>query len=66
VYVVGVAPEAAGRGLGRVLTLAGLHHLRSSGLRSVLLYVDEDNTTAIRTYERLGFTRYSTDVQYSR
>jgi mycothiol synthase len=66
VYVVGVAPEAAGRGLGRVLTLAGLHHLRSRGLRSVLLYVDEDNTTAIRTYERLGFTRYSTDVQYSR
>jgi mycothiol synthase len=66
VYVVGIAPEAAGRGLGRVLTLAGLHHLRSRGLTSVLLYVDEDNATAIRTYERLGFTRYSTDVQYSR
>lgn len=66
VYVVGVAPEAAGRGLGRVLTLAGLHHLRERGLQSVLLYVDEDNTTAIRTYERLGFTRYSTDVQYTR
>lgn len=66
VYVVGVAPEAAGRGLGRVLTLAGLHHLQSRGLPTVLLYVDEDNSAAIRTYERLGFTRYSTDVQYSR
>jgi mycothiol synthase len=65
VYVVGVAPEAAGRGLGRVLTLAGLHHLQGRGLPAVLLYVDEDNSVAIRTYERLGFTRYSTDVQYS-
>ena len=66
VYVVGVAPEAAGRGLGRVLTLAGLHHLRDGGLPAVLLYVDEDNSAAIRTYERLGFIRHSTDVQYSR
>ena len=66
VYVVGVAPEAAGRGLGRVLTLAGLHHLQERRLPAVLLYVDEDNSAAIRTYERLGFTRYSTDVQYSR
>jgi mycothiol synthase len=66
VYVVGVAPEAAGRGLGKVLTLAGLHHLQKRGLPAVLLYVDEDNHAAIRTYERLGFTRYGTDVQYSR
>jgi mycothiol synthase len=66
VYVVGVAPEAAGRGLGRVLTLAGLHYLQDRGLPAVLLYVDEDNAVAIRTYEKLGFTRYATDVQYSR
>lgn len=66
VYVVGVAPDEAGRGLGRVLTLAGLHHLQRRGLPAVLLYVDEDNTAAIHTYERLGFTRFSTDVQYTR
>ena len=32
----------------------------------VLLYVDEANTNAIRVYERLGFTRYATDVCWSR
>jgi mycothiol synthase len=66
VYVVGVLPSAGGQGLGRALTIAGLQHLRSSGLQSVLLYVDESNTAAMKTYERLGFTRWATDVMYSR
>jgi mycothiol synthase len=62
VYVVGVDPSEQGRGLGPALTLIGLHHLREQGLDEVLLYVDESNTNAIRVYERLGFTRYATDV----
>jgi mycothiol synthase len=66
VYVVGVLPEAAGQGLGRALTLAGLHHLQGLGLGSVLLYVDESNVAALKTYERLGFSRWATDVMYSR
>jgi mycothiol synthase len=66
VYVVGVLPAAGGQGLGRALTLVGLHHLRSSGLPSVLLYVDESNVAAMKTYERLGFARWATDVVYSR
>ncbi|MQA94661.1 MAG: mycothiol synthase [Streptosporangiales bacterium] len=64
VYVVGVDPDAQGDGLGRALTLTGLHHLRDRGLRTVLLYVDESNTAAIRMYESLGFTRWDTDVMY--
>ncbi len=64
VYIVGVRPQDGGQGLGRALTLAGLHHLRGRGLADVLLYVDEDNVPAVKTYERLGFTRYATDVQY--
>ena len=65
VYVVGIDPEAQGRGLGRALTLAGLHHLRDRGLGTVLLYVEGDNTAALNTYERLGFGRFHVDVAYA-
>ena len=66
VYIVGVDPAEQGRGLGPALTLLGLHSLRERGLESVLLYVDESNVAAVRTYERLGFTRHAVDVMYSR
>ena len=66
VYVVGVAPSAQGRGLGRLLTLRGLHHLRDAGLGTVLLYVEADNTAAVHTYERLGFSRFHVDRAYAR
>jgi mycothiol synthase len=64
VYVVGVLPGAGGAGLGRSLTLTGLHHLRATGLASVLLYVDEDNERAVRMYTALGFTVHTRDVSY--
>jgi mycothiol synthase len=64
VYVVGVDPGQQGTGLGRALTLAGLGYLRDRGLAEAMLYVDEDNTPAITMYERLGFTRWSTDAMY--
>ncbi len=66
VYVVGVDPSEQGRGLGPALTLLGLRHLQERGLPEVMLYVDEGNTNAIRVYQRLGFTRASTDVCFSR
>jgi mycothiol synthase len=64
VYVVGVDPGERGTGLGRALTLAGLGYLRDRGLVTAMLYVDEDNVPAIRLYEGLGFTRWSTDAMY--
>ncbi|MGB9378504.1 MAG: mycothiol synthase [Mycobacteriales bacterium] len=66
VYVVGVDPSARGLGLGATLTLAGLRHLRSLGLSQAMLYVDESNTTAIKLYDGLGFTRWDIDVGFVR
>ena len=66
VYVLGVHPSARGMRLGPALTIAGLRYLRSRGLRQVMLYVDESNTAAITIYSGLGFTRWDTDVSYTR
>ncbi|MGV9669969.1 mycothiol synthase [Gordonia sp. NPDC003504] len=64
VYIVGVDPAAQGRGLGRLLTLAGLHYFADRRIDDVMLYVEGDNTAALRTYERLGFARHAIDVAY--
>lgn len=66
VYVVGVDASERGNGLGRALTVAGLAHLRSLGLSEVMLYVDADNTGALRLYESLGFARWDSDVMFVR
>jgi mycothiol synthase len=65
VYVVGVHPGHRGRHLGSVLTVLGLRHLRSRGLAQAMLYVDAENAAAVHTYQRLGFTRWDVDAQYS-
>jgi mycothiol synthase len=63
VYVVGIDPEVQGIGLGRLLTLAGLHHLASLGVAEVILYVESDNAPAIRVYrDKLGFTHAPEDT----
>ncbi|MDH6579561.1 mycothiol synthase [Kitasatospora sp. MAP5-34] len=65
VYVVGVDPAEQGNGLGRALTAIGLRHLAEERkLETVLLYVDADNSAAVRVYERLGFTIHEVDLMY--
>ncbi len=66
VYVVAVDPAYQGLGLGRAVMVLGLAHLRERGLTQAMLYVDADNTAAVATYSRLGFTRFGADVMYSR
>ncbi len=69
VYVVGVDPAAQGRGLGAALTLIGLHHLAerlSEGeQKTVMLYVEADNSAAVKTYQRLGFDVFTVDAAYA-
>lgn len=66
VYVLGIDPSAQGLGLGAGLLLRGLAHLAARGCPEVLLYVDDDNTGAMRLYERFGFTEFDRDVQWRR
>ncbi|MFB9376024.1 mycothiol synthase [Kineococcus gynurae] len=66
-YVLGVSPAAAGQGLGRTLLRHGLRGLVGApDLRVVELYVDGDNTAAVRLYTGLGFRVAGVDVQYAR
>ncbi len=68
VYVLGISPAAQGRGLGRELTLAGMHHLISRGAQEIILYVEADNLPALAVYDGLGFRHAAADthVQYRR
>jgi mycothiol synthase len=66
VYVVGIHPDAQGGGLGKALTLAGLHHLRDKHVPEIILYVESDNAPALAVYTRLGFTLQHTNVAYQR
>lgn len=65
VYVVAVAPDRQGLGLGSAVTAIGLEHLRRIGCPLVELYVDGHNQAAIRTYQKLGFEVTARHVQYA-
>lgn len=64
VYILAVAPEAQGGGLGRGLLRAGLRHLRNRGCGEVLLWVDEDNSAAVNLYRSEGFSTRWVDIAF--
>ena len=66
IYVIGVDPDFHGRGWGRALTQAGLDWLADQGLSVGMLYVDGDNTAALRLYRSMGFTDDHVDRSYLR
>ena len=65
IYVIAVDPDFHGLGLGRAMTLAGLHSLSERGLRTGMLFVDSDNVAAVRLYDTLGFAITRTDCLYT-
>ncbi len=64
IYVIAVDPDFHRLGLGTQLTLAGLESLADRGITNGMLFVDADNTAAVATYERIGFTVHSTNVAF--
>jgi mycothiol synthase len=57
-----VDPGAAGRGVGRALVAAGLGLLAGLGVERCMLYVEADNTPALRLYRRAGLRLHHADV----
>ena len=64
IYITAVDPDYAGSGLGRALTITALNYLKYQGLNNAMLYVDFDNTRALKLYNSLGFTESSKDILY--
>jgi mycothiol synthase len=60
IYVIAVDPDFHGQGLGKQLTLSGLDSIFDRDVEIANLYVDDDNETAVRLYERLGFNIHRT------
>lgn len=64
VYVIAVAPQYEGRGLGRALLEAGLAHLADRGDTRVQLYVEGDQTRVVQLYRNAGFEVVQTDTSF--
>jgi mycothiol synthase len=64
IYVMGVDPASQGQGVGKEVTLAGLHFMQDQGIFSAMLYVDAANDAALALYSSLGFTEWGRDVLY--
>lgn len=66
VYAVGISPAWQGKGLGKVLTLAGMTHLAETPkIKTISLYVDAENTKAFQLYRFLGFSTKTIDTMYA-
>ncbi len=52
---VATHPDYRRHGIGRALTQAAMDHARRRGSKELWLHVRDDNPTAIRIYEELGF-----------
>ena len=64
IYITAVDPDYSGSGLGRALTITALNYLKYQGLEDAMLYVDFDNTRALKLYNSLGFTESGKDILY--
>jgi mycothiol synthase len=54
-YVIGVHPEHAHKGIGRAVSIEAMNYLAKKGLKHSMLYVDADNEKGLALYKSLGF-----------
>jgi mycothiol synthase len=64
IYITAVDPAYSGSGLGRALTITALNYLKYQGLDQAMLYVDFDNSRALKLYHSLSFTEIGRDILY--
>jgi mycothiol synthase len=54
-YVIGVDPGEANKGIGKAVCTEGLIYLKEKGIKQAMLYVDDDNQAGRGLYQSLGF-----------
>ena len=54
-YVIGVHPDHAHKGIGRAVSITALNYLVNKGLKQSMLYVDADNEPGLALYNSFDF-----------
>lgn len=65
VYVIALASAYQGRGLSGHLLRLGIKQMANKGATNVILYVEKDNESAVRVYEKSGFDIAENHVVYA-
>ena len=67
ISMTGVSPSYRGLGLGQIVLLEGMHHLRNQKeAKTIELSVDSENRPALLIYESAGFQVASETIWYER
>jgi len=66
IYMLGVDPGYRGKGIGKLILLAGLSCLKNKEIRIAKLTVDSENKAACALYQSVGFEICSTTLWYER
>lgn len=64
IAMTGVHPNYRGVGLGKAIASSGVTHLYATGMSTIELEVDSENTKAINIYQSLGFEKLTENVWY--
>lgn len=65
-YVMAVHPDFAGKGLGSTILDGVFERMAEHDPARVTLYVEGDNTAALRIYKRAGFSETASSYQWGR